>query len=284
MLLAPGSKEITEMRVLITGASGQLGRALQAALARGDVTALTRAQLDIARLRDVNEAIAANRPDIVINTAAYTNVDGAETEGGEAYRCNALGPRNLALATAGRNIPLLHVSTDYVFDGSSERPYHEYDQTNPLSVYGKSKLAGEQAVAACNTRHYIVRTAWLYSPDGKNFPRTMLSLSSRDEVRVVSDQYGSPTYAPHLAEAIVDLIETGAYGVYHLAGNGGASWYELTLKLYQLCGIGARVRPVATSEFPRPAVRPRYSVLTSIQDPQILLPPWEDGLAEFSRK
>jgi dTDP-4-dehydrorhamnose reductase len=284
VLSAPGPKEITEMRVLITGAGGQLGRALQAALANDDITALTHAQLDIARLRDVNEAIAVNRPDIVINTAAYTNVDGAETERDEAYRCNALGPRNLALATASRNIPLLHVSTDYVFDGSGERPYHEYDRTNPLSVYGKSKLAGEQAVAACNTRHYIVRTAWLYSSDGRNFPGTMLSLSSHDEVRVVNDQYGSPTYAPHLAGAMADLIETGAYGIYHLAGNGGASWYELTLKLYQLCGIDTRVRSVPTSEFPRPAVRPRYSVLTSIQDPQILLPPWEDGLAEFCRK
>jgi dTDP-4-dehydrorhamnose reductase len=272
------------MRILITGAGGQLGRALQAALADDDITALAHARLEIAKLRDVSEAIAANRPDIVINAAAYTNVDGAETEREEAYRCNALGPRNLALATSARHIPLLHVSTDYVFDGASEKPYHEFDQTNPLSIYGKSKLAGEQAVAACNPRHYIVRTAWLYSPDGKNFPRTMLSLASRDEVRVVSDQYGSPTYAPHLAEAIVDLIETEAYGIYHLAGGGGASWYELTLKLYQLCGIGTRIRPVATSEFPRPAVRPRYSVLTSIQDPQILLPPWEDGLAEFSRK
>jgi dTDP-4-dehydrorhamnose reductase len=272
------------MRFLITGAGGQLGRALQAALANDDITALTRSQLDIARLRDVTEAIALHRPDIVINAAAYTNVDGAETEREEAYRCNALGPRNLALATSTRNIPLLHVSTDYVFDGSSERPYHEFDQTRPLSVYGQSKLAGEQAVATFNPSHYIVRTAWLYSPNGKNFPKTMLSLSSRDEVRVVSDQCGSPTYAPHLAEAIVDLIETGSYGIYHLAGNGGASWYELTLKLYQACGIDTPVRPVSTSEFPRPAVRPRYSVLTSIQDPQILLPPWEDGLAEFSRK
>jgi dTDP-4-dehydrorhamnose reductase len=272
------------MRFLITGAGGQLGRALQAALANDEITALTRSQLDIARLRDVTEAIAIHRPDIVINTAAYTNVDGAETEREEAYRCNALGPRNLALATSTRHIPLLHVSTDYVFDGLSDRPYHEFDQTRPLSVYGQSKLAGEQAVTTFNPSHYIVRTAWLYSPDGKNFPKTMLSLSSRDEVRVVSDQCGSPTYAPHLAEAIVDLIETGSYGIYHLAGNGGASWYELTLKLYHACGIGTPVRPVATSEFPRPAVRPRYSVLTSIQDPQILLPPWEDGLAEFSRK
>jgi dTDP-4-dehydrorhamnose reductase len=272
------------MKVLIAGAGGQLGRTLHSALADHDITGLTRAQLDIARLYDVTEAITAHRPDIVINAAAYTNVDGAQTDREGAYIGNALGPRNLALATAVQNIPLLHVSTDYVFDGSSERPYHEFDKTNPLSVYGDSKLAGEQAVATSNPRHYIVRTAWLYSPVGKNFPGTMLSFASRDEVRVVSDQYGSPTYAPHLAEAIAKLIETGAYGIYHLAGNGGASWYELTLKLYQHCGIGTRVKPVSTSEFPRPAVRPRYSVLTSIQDPRIVLPAWEYGLLEFSRK
>jgi dTDP-4-dehydrorhamnose reductase len=272
------------MKILITGADGQLGRALQAALAADEIIALTRSQLEITKLSDVDEAIAANSPDIVINAAAYTNVDGAETEREEAYRGNALGPRNLAITTANRNIPLLHVSTDYVFDGFGEKPYQEFDRTNPLSIYGKSKLAGEQAVAMFNPRHYIVRTAWLYSPDGKNFPKTMLAQSAREEVRVVSDQYGSPTYAPHLAEAIVELIKTDAYGTYHLAGNGGASWYELTVKLYQLSGIATRVRPVATSEFPRPAVRPRYSVLTSIQEPRILLPPWEEGLLEFSRK
>src|SRR5262245_19222666 len=150
------------MRILITGAGGQLGRALQAAFEYDEITAFTHAQLDITSYHDVQQAIAARRPEIVINAAAYTNVDGAETEREAAYRGNALGPRNLALATAGRNIPLLHVSTDYVFDGASDRPYHEFDQCHPLSVYGKSKLAGEQVVASLNPRHYLVRTAWLY--------------------------------------------------------------------------------------------------------------------------
>lgn len=272
------------MKILITGAGGQLGRALQAAFEADEITSLSHGQLDITRFHEVQQAIAAARPAIVINAAAYTNVDGAETEREEAYKGNALGPRNLALATAGRSIPLLHVSTDYVFNGMSDRPYHEFDHPHPLSVYGRSKLAGEQVVASLNPRHYIVRTAWLYSDEGKNFPRTMLAQASRDEVRVVNDQFGSPTYAPHLAQAIVELIESEMYGIYHLAGSGGASWFELTLKLYQLCGIGTRVRPVTTSEFPRPAVRPRYSVLTTLQDPQIILPPWEEGLAEFSRK
>ena len=268
------------MKVLITGAGGQLGRALQQ-LTGHDLIAFTRDQLDVTNLSEVCEAISGNSPDIVVNTAAYTNVDGAETDQTGAYKINSLGPRNLALATADRNIPLLHVSTDYVFDGLSHRPYHEFDQTNPLSVYGKSKLVGEQAVISLNPRHYIIRTAWLYHAAGKNFPKTMLALSSQDEVRVVSDQFGSPTYAPHLARAITKLIETGAYGIYHLAGRGSARWFELTCQLFLLLKIKTRVRPVSTSEFPRPAARPRYSVLTTLQEPQILLPPWEEGLADF---
>jgi dTDP-4-dehydrorhamnose reductase len=272
------------MKVLITGAAGQLGRALQATPTCHEIIALTRLQLDIRKFNDVREAVDAYRPDIVINAAAYTNVDGAESDHEGSFQLNALGPRNLALATADRNIAFLHVSTDYVFDGFSTRPYHEFDQPRPLSIYGKSKFAGEQAVISHNPHHYIVRTAWLYHPDGKNFPRTMLNQSHRDEVRVVSDQYGSPTYAPHLAEAIAKVIETGAYGIYHFAGSGGASWFELTSELYRLCSIKARVHPVATSEFQRPAVRPPYSVLATLQEPRILLPPWEEGLAAFVKE
>lgn len=274
------------MKILITGAGGQLGCALQTTLAIHEVIALDRAQLDITQFDQVRDAIAAHRPGVVINAAAYTNVDGAETDPAAAYKLNAVAPRNLAIATCELGIPLVQVSTDYVFDGLGSKPCHEYDPTNPLSVYGKSKLAGEQAVATLNPRHFIARTAWLYHHQpagGKNFPKTMLAQSHRDSVRVVSDQYGSPTYAPHLATAIAKLIETGAYGVYHLAGSGGTSWFELTRRLYQLFGVKTAVEPCATSEFPRPAVRPRYSVLTTIQEPEIRLPDWEDGLAEFAR-
>jgi dTDP-4-dehydrorhamnose reductase len=269
------------MRILIAGAGGQLGRALPPALTGYDLIALPRVQLDITDLIAVREALAVHRPDLVVNGAAYTNVDGAQSDSLAAYRLNAVGPRNLALATAERGIPLVHVSTDYVFDGVAERPCHEYDAPNPQSVYGRSKLAGEQAVAAHNPRHYLVRTAWLYHTEGRNFPNTMLALAAKSEVRVVSDQYGSPTYAPHLAAAIGRLIETGAFGVYHLAGRGGASWFELTRRLYVLAGLQTAVHPVATADFPRPAPRPRYSVLTTIQSPEILLPPWEEGLAAF---
>jgi dTDP-4-dehydrorhamnose reductase len=271
------------MKVLITGAGGQLGRALQTALTDHTVVALTHTQLDITRFDDVREAIAAHRPNIVINAAAYTNVDGAESDPAGAFKLNAVAPRNLAVASYEDDIPLAHVSTDYVFDGSSNRPYHEFDQPNPLSIYGKSKLAGEQVVAAHNPRHYIVRTSWLYHTEGENFPKALLAQARRDEVRVVSDQCGSPTYAPHLVAAIARLIETGAYGTYHLAGSGAASRFEMTEKLYQLFGIKTVVRPAAPTDFPRPAPRPRYSVLTTIQEPEILLPPWEEGLAEFAK-
>jgi dTDP-4-dehydrorhamnose reductase len=271
------------MKIVITGAAGQLGQALQATLHGHALVALDHRGLDITRLSAVRDAVAAQQPDLVINAAAYNDVDGAETHDAEAYAGNALGPRNLAVATAEHSIALLHVSSDYVFDGSAQRPYHEFDLPAPRSLYAKSKLAGEAAVRTHNHRHYIVRTAWLFSTVGRNFAKTIWGLAGRPEVRVVSDQYGSPTYAPHLAEAIGRLIESGAFGTYHLAGKGGTSWFELTRALYRHLGIATPVVPVSTADFPRPAERPRYSVLTTAQDPAILLPPWEEGVAAFAR-
>lgn len=273
------------MKILLTGAAGQLGQALQTALTRHEVLASNHQQLDITDLFAVREAVQAARPHIVVNAAAFTAVDQAESAAAAAFRVNALGPRNLAVATAAVQIPLVHVSTDYVFDGTATRPYHEFDRPHPQSIYGMSKLAGEEAVQVLNPRHYIVRTAWLYHTLGKNFLYTMLRLAQqekRPEVRVVSDQYGSPTYAPHLAERIAELMTTEAYGLYHLAGRGGTSWYELTHTLYHCLGIETRVRPVATADFPRPAERPRYAVLTTLHTPPLLLPAWEEGVAEFS--
>ena len=271
------------MKIMIAGAGGQLGRALQATLTAHELTPLEHLALDITELESVRLAISKHHPDIVINAAAYNHVDGAETDQEAAYKLNALGPRNLALATAERGIIFLHVSTDYVFDGMNSHPYHEFHHPRPLSVYGRSKLAGEIAVASLNRRHYIVRTAWLYHLTGANFPNRMLAQRDKPALRVVSDQFGSPTYAPHLAAGIGRLIETGAYGTYHLAGRGGASIYEWTRALFRLFDIETSLLPVATAEFPRPAVRPRYSVLTTLQDPNILLPPWEEGLEEFVR-
>ena len=274
------------MKVLITGAGGQLGSALQVSLAAYDVVALTRAELDITNPNEVHDSVVTYRPDVVVNCAAYTNVDGAESDEAAAFKLNAEGPRNLALATAELEIPLVQVSTDYVFDGFGSRPYVESDPTNPLSVYGRSKLAGEQFVAELNPRHYIARTAWLYHHEpasAKNFPQAMLAQQHRESVRVVNDQQGSPTYAPHLAEAIARLIETQSYGIYHLAGRGGTSWYELTRRLYQLFHIKTAVEPCTTAEFPRPTRRPQYSVLATAKLPPILLPSWEEGLAQFAK-
>jgi dTDP-4-dehydrorhamnose reductase len=269
------------VRILVAGAGGQLGRSLQVSLRTRHVTPLDHAHLDITSLESVRAAVKAYAPEIVINAAAFNDVDRAEADPEPAFRGNAVGPGNLALAAAERGAAVLHVSSDYVFDGARNAPYDEHAPTHPLSVYGRSKLAGEQAVRDANPRHYVVRTAWLFHPEGRNFPNTMLGLAGRPSVRVVRDQVGSPTYAPHLAAAIAALIATGAYGTYHLAGRGATSWHELTCALYRLAGIQTPVEPVTTAEFPRPAPRPRYSALTTIQDPRILLPPWEEGLAAF---
>lgn len=271
------------LRILVAGAAGQLGNALGPALAGHRVLASDIDRLDITRLSAVREALRAEPVDLVVNAAAFNDVDGAESDPDAAYLVNALAPRNLALASAERGIPVLHVSSDYVFDGRGTRPYHEFDRPAPCSVYGRSKLAGEEAVRSLNPRHFIVRTAWLFHTVGRNFPKTMLAQAGRPEVSVVTDQCGSPTYAPHLAAAIAELVVTGAFGTYHLAGRGETTWFELTRALYRHFGIATRVRPVTTAEFPRPAPRPRYSALTTLQDPRLLLPPWEEGLAEFAR-
>lgn len=269
-------------KLLITGAQGQLGQALQSQLLDHEVIARGSQDLDVSHLEHVRKALKQIRPDIVMNAAAFTQVDQAETHQESAYRGNALGPRNLALATNEMNIPLVHFSTDYVFDGRQSRPYHEFDRPNPLSVYGQSKLAGEEQVKNGNNRHFIIRTSWLYHIVGKNFPQTILRLANQEQVRVVSDQFGSPTFAPHLAQAVSGLIETDSYGTYHLAGTGGASWYDFTKALYHARGIRTTVVPITTAEYPLPAPRPAYSVLTSLQDPFMALPPWEDGVRAFA--
>ena len=271
------------MKILICGSRGQLGRSLIEALRGHELRPLARERLDITRLGQVTEAVAAFAPHLVINAAAYNDVDAAESARVDAYRVNALGPRNLALATARAKIALVHVSTDYVFDGASARPYHEYDMPRPLSVYGRSKLAGEQAVRELNPRHYVVRTAWMFHPQGRNFLNLMRSLADRPEIRAVDDQTGSPTYAPHLAESIARLIETEAYGTYHLAGQGGATRFQMARLMFSLLGLDVRVLPVSHTEFPAAATRPRYSVIVSIQEPRIELPSWQEEIGSFVR-
>jgi dTDP-4-dehydrorhamnose reductase len=240
-------------------------------------------EFDITQLGRIHEVLARDRPDLLINTAAFNDVDGAESRRSDAYAVNACGPRNLAFETAELGIPIVHLSTDYVFDGKLRRPYHEHDDTNPLSLYGASKLAGERAVATLNPRHYIVRAAWFYWESGKGFLTSMCSNTAKPELRVANDQFGSPTYVPHLAEAIARLIETNAFGTYHVAGAGGASRWEFVTEAFRLLGISTLVRPVSHREFRTAANRPIYSVLSSMQG-VIKLPPWQEGVAEFASR
>lgn len=272
------------MRILIAGARGQLGRCMMTPLSVNEVIALDRSALDVTDLAQVGAVLSSHTPDLVINASAYNDVDGAEAEQSAAFMVNAQGPRNLALVTAALNIPLLQVSTDYVFDGKLRKAYDEFCETNPLSVYGRSKLAGEENVRSLNPRHYIVRTAWLFWEQGRNFLLSMYRSASRPEVSVVADTFGSPTYVPHLAEAINRLIRTKAYGTYHLAGRGGASRWELVIELYRMLGIRRTVTPVPQSSYPSAARRPEFSVLTTASQPRIELPPWQQGVATFVRR
>jgi len=270
------------VKVLLTGAGGQLGHAVRRAFGRHEIVACTHAELDVAERDRVDAALERERPELVLNAAAYTAVDAAEDDAEAAFRGNQLGPRQLALATAERGIALLHVSTDFVFDGTKPTPYHELDATHPLSVYGRSKLAGEQEVQRLNPRHYVVRTAWLYGPVGRNFALTLREIGKKGEVRVVSDQWGSPTYAPHLAAGLARLIETGDFGLHHLANAGVASRDELARALYAALGMEVRVEPIPTSAWPSRAVRPRQSALVSLRKTGIALPDWRAGVEAWA--
>ena len=196
-------------------------------------------------------------------------------------RPNLTGPCVISMPLS-RRIPIVHVSTDYVFDGETERPYVESDAPSPRTVYGHTKLAGEEAVRAANPEHFVVRTAWLYSTGGSNFALTMLGAAERGSVRVVDDQIGSPTYAAHLADGIAQLIGRTDWGTVHMANRGQTTWYGLTRALYAELGLDCEVAPCTTDEFPRPAERPRYSALATEREPAILLPPWEEGVRDFA--
>ncbi len=271
------------MRILLLGARGQLGRAVCRVFARHELVTPVERELDVADAGAVERTLDALRPELVLNAAAYTAVDQAEDEPDLAYRANRDGPRVLAEATARRALPLLHVSTDYVFDGEKGAPYVESDATNPLSVYGASKLAGEEAVRRTNPQHYLVRTAWLYGPVGKNFALSIRAAAAREpRLRVVDDQWGSPTYAPQLAAALEPLIETGAYGTHHLANGGVASRFAFAAALLAALGSGTALEPIPTSAWPTRARRPRNSALASERSTGIALPDWQDGVRAFA--
>ena len=249
-----------------------LGRdVLQAA---PDAVGLTREELDVTDAEAVRRAIAETRPDAIVNCAAYTDVDGAESDEETATRVNG----SSALAEAAGDAVLVYPSTDYVFDGRKRDPYVESDPVAPQGAYGRSKLAGEQATARA-PRHVIARTSWLFGVAGKNFVETMLGLDG--ELKVVDDQVGSPTYTAHLAEALVDLASGRLTGVVHVAGAGQCSWYEFAGEIFRRAGRDVELRPCTTEEYPRPAPRPAYSVLRSERPDAPQLPDWRDGLAAY---
>ncbi|MGA9858423.1 MAG: dTDP-4-dehydrorhamnose reductase [Solirubrobacteraceae bacterium] len=272
------------MRILITGAGGMLGSDVrQVAEAAGHETlAITRAQLDIADEDAVARAITAALPDAVINCAAWTDVDGAESHEAEALAINGAGAGSVAGAAAAAGAWMVHVSSDYVFDGTKTSAYVESDETAPVSAYGRTKLEGEIEVAAAVPDHHtIVRSSWLFGTAGNCFPKTILRLAAeRDELRVVSDQVGCPTFTAHLAAALVALAEDPQPGVLHVAGAESCSWYDFAAAIVAAAGVQCAIHPCTTEEFPRPARRPAFSVLESERGGP-LLPVWRDGLTQY---
>jgi dTDP-4-dehydrorhamnose reductase len=273
------------MRLLVTGSAGMLGQAVAAVATRlgHDVIALSRAELDITDLDRVRRVMAATEPRAVINCAAWTDVDGAESAEEAATAVNGAGAGNVACATAEVGARLVHVSTDYVFDGSKRTPWVESDPVGPIGAYGRSKLAGEREVAEAGADHAIVRTAWLFGAGGRNFVDTMLALGrDREEVDVVADQVGSPTWSAHLAEALVEVAERrGDVGIFHAAGAGACSWFELAVDVFARAGVRCRVRPTTAERYARPAPRPAYSVLGTERDAAPALPAWQEGVAGY---
>ncbi len=276
---------LSAMRVLITGAAGMLGQDLIGASAEAGhaLAALPRSELDITDRVAVESAVREARPDVVFNCAAYTNVDGCETEVETAFAVNGEGAGNVARACAEVGAWIVHVSSDYVFDGSARAPYVESDATGPLSQYGRSKLAGELAVAeAAPEGHTIVRSSWLFGARGPCFPATILRLASeRDQLSVVDDQVGCPTFTAHLADALLALADARPVGVVHVAAGGQCSWYEFAQAIVAAGGLTCEVRPGRTEDLGRPAPRPAYSVLRSERAGAPSLPAWREGLAGF---
>jgi len=275
------------LKILVTGANGQLGQELVRLPAPPDIeiTGFGRGELDVTDPEQCRNVIGSYKPEVVIHCAAYTKVDQAESEPDEAYRVNADGTRNAALAAEQIGAKFVYISTDYVFDGKANAPYRENDPTDPQSVYGKSKLAGEQWVQSLSSRYFIVRTSWVYGKHGSNFVKTMLRLAEeRDRLKVVSDQVGSPTYTLDLAQFLLELVQTDHYGIFHASNTGACSWYEFAKAIFEERGMIVQVEPCTTDEFPRPAPRPAYSVLDhgAIRAHGLKsLRPWRAALSNF---
>ncbi|MEO0455211.1 MAG: dTDP-4-dehydrorhamnose reductase [Cyanobacteria bacterium P01_A01_bin.114] len=284
------------MKILLIGSQGQVGQALKQPLsALGELVSWQRQDLDLTHLDRLPGAVQAQQPDVIVNAAAYTAVDKAESEPELAHQINGAAPKQLALAARDCNATLVHISTDYVFDGTQGTPYAETDMTHPKSVYGQSKLGGEQAIQSVGGRYAILRTAWVYGCQGKgNFVKTMLRLGAdRDTLKVVADQVGSPTWAQDIAQTIAAMIPAlneQTYGIYHYTNSGVASWYDLAVAVFEEAaqlGLPLAVQdvlPITTSEYPLPAPRPAYSVLSGVKLRALLgvtAPHWRQSLRQM---
>lgn len=285
ILVAGGNSQLAkEIKYIIDKGSSSLGD-IDSRIIKGEVISLSREELDITDLNMVKEVINNTKPDVIINCAAYTNVDGCESDFKGAFKVNALGPRNLAIAAKEANSKLLHISTDYVFDGKGTSPYKEYDRINPKSVYGKTKALGDDYVREFCDKYFIVRTSWLYGRFGKNFVYTISNLGDKnDSIKVVNDQLGNPTNCEDLAYNILKLIVTEEYGIYHCTGEGICSWYDFAVEIIKLKGCHCKVEPCTTEEYPRPAKRPTYSALDNLMLECTIgntMRYWKDALKDF---
>lgn len=281
-------------KILVTGCNGQLGREINRVYADSseyeifntDVFRPEVAELDITSVDKVLEMVRQVKPYAIVNCAAHTGVDACETDRENAYRINAIGPRNLSIAATEVGAKLVHISTDYVFEGNAQKPYIEFDTPNPQGMYGATKLAGEQFVQQFAKDYFIIRTAWLYG-DGKNFVKTMLRLSeTNSEVRVVGDQFGTPTSTVELAKAIAVLLPTENYGLFHGTCEGACSWADFAAEIFRLAEKDTKVNYITTAEYPTPAVRPAYSVLENYMfklTTDFKFAQWQDAAAEYVR-
>lgn len=284
-------------KILVTGCNGQLGRAINQEYASDDVKLINTdvvegegiLALDITDVEAVVALVEKEQPDVIINCAAHTNVDACESQWDLAYRINAIGPRNLSIAAAKVGAKMLHVSTDYVFPGTSEQPLTEFDEVGPISAYGKTKLEGEKFVREFAPKHFIFRTAWLYG-DGKNFVKTMLKLAeTHDTITVVKDQFGSPTSAKELAKMIHFLEPTENYGTYHATCEGQCSWADFATAIFKKAGKPTKVQYVTTEEYNSPTKRPAYSVLDNymlrlVAGDRFRMAQWEDALDVYMKE
>jgi dTDP-4-dehydrorhamnose reductase len=278
------------MLVLVTGFNGQLGYDVVKELtAKGhEAVGVGRSELDITDESAVSSYVQNLSPEAIIHCAAYTNVDAAETDQEGAYKVNALGTKYLADAAKFVGAKMVYVSTDYVFDGAGTEPYEVDHPTKPLGVYGETKLAGEKLLQETLEKYFIVRTAWVYGVNGNNFVKTMLKLGQdRKELGVVYDQVGSPTYTVDLAKLLVELIDSEKYGVYHASNEGVCSWHEFAVEIFKQAGMEIQVNPLTSDQFPRPAARPKYSVLSKKKIEEEGFTPlrdWKEALREYLKE